>query len=112
MRTVVFESTDKEIFYNLYLAFITSRKSPESVAEIGTATDVLTKLKDISEEPPGAPENNVARVLKEEGGEMKLEEIEFSYLATSVYPPNSKWTHQGLDVLSEIKTKLDAVEKE
>lgn len=112
MRNIEFTFEEREMFCTIYLAFISSRKAPESMAELSTATGVLAKLKEISEEPPGAPENSVVRNLVADGGGLMLEEVEYKYLTDSIYPPGAKWTHQGIETLASIQAKFDAVEKE
>jgi hypothetical protein len=112
MRKICFASEESDLFYTVYLAFITSKKAPDNMAELSTATGLLTKLKAISEEQANAPENSIARTLLADGGELYLEEVEYTYFTTSIYPPQSRWTHQGIETLGKIQSKFESAEKE
>lgn len=112
MRRVIFHPDERDLFRHVYMGFVGSQKAPNNMEEASTALEIVTKLKNISHVPEDAKEGSVLRELNGEGGEIRLEEVEFKYLQLAIYPPNSRWSHQGMEILHSIKVKFDAAEKE
>jgi hypothetical protein len=115
MRTMLLTvAEDTEMFLQMYIAFSRSGKMPGTLEEMDVALRVLRKLHALSTEgtqerelPSGETKSVTVRILTADGVLM-LEEEEYQYLKTTLYPPQCRWTHQGLLIFAAIRERVES----
>jgi len=83
------------LFASLYTVFATSRRIPQSVDELTTASEIKAKLTAVSARQDGAA--RLDRILDAGEHNLHLKESEWSYLREALSPPMGQWTNFGAD---------------